>query len=76
MFADVLMSLSTLEDTMAETTHWEYQFMEASPENDAPAFDQRLNALGAIGWELVAVIPRRETTFVVFKRPRADDGSV
>jgi len=47
---------------------WEY----ASILNDGPASREKLNGLGADGWELVSLLQGRDTGQIlyVFKRPK------
>ena len=48
-----------------ERQQWEYKVLIQTAISE-----QELNALGAAGWELVGVVPLRESTHFYFKRVR------
>ena len=49
---------------------WEYKHLERALAEEAPLGEQELNALGADGWELAAVIPTAARVHFYFKRSR------
>jgi hypothetical protein len=53
------------------TPSWEYKHLERAAGGEAPLHEDELNALGAEGWELAAVIPTASAIHFYFKRSRA-----
>jgi len=49
---------------------WEYKHLERELGAEAPLGEAELNALGAEGWELAAVIPAASRIHFYFKRSR------
>lgn len=49
---------------------WEYKHVERPLGAEAPLREDELNALGAEGWELAAVVPAATTVHFYFKRSR------
>jgi hypothetical protein len=49
---------------------WEYKHLRRELGADAPLGEDELNALGAQGWELTAVIPTPSAVDIYFKRAR------
>lgn len=50
---------------------WEYKHLHRPVGSDAPLSEEELNALGADGWELTAVVPGPTGTHFYFKRAPA-----
>jgi hypothetical protein len=49
---------------------WEYKHVRRDIGAEAPLSEAELNALGAEGWELTAVIPTPSVVHFYFKRSR------
>ena len=49
---------------------WEYKHLRRDLAADPPFAEEELNALGADGWELAAVIPAATAIHFYFKRSR------
>lgn len=59
-------------DTLAEPRRWEYKCVQVHPTLESKYAEdaQSLNALGSVGWELVEVVPRGESLYGYFIRPK------